>query len=108
MNSTPELYNNPHYDTAAAAAVAAPAGYTDAAYPSYADNYAAYPPQAYAPYESAPAGYDHAATGPAVLSSNPAAAAAGLGDGMMVRVKVGFVRSLEDELGESHVLHCRT
>jgi hypothetical protein len=35
------------------------------------------------------------------VHSNPEVAALGLRDGMMVRVKVGFVRSLEDELGQS-------
>lgn len=42
-----------------------------------------------------------AAAGAAPAGNSTAAANAGLTDGSMVRVKVGFVRSLEDELGES-------
>ena len=57
--------------------------YADPPYPP-PTQYAEYPaePQLYAPTEQAPlAGEIH--------------------DGMMVRVKIGFVRSLEDELGQS-------
>jgi hypothetical protein len=32
----------------------------------------------------------------------------GLRDGMMVMVSVGFVRSLEDELGMSPLISCRS
>lgn len=90
------------------------------AYPG-AMGYNDYPPQQYAaataplhPYpgqtgysaEGTPYGGDIGAMGAAgvagtgVAAAGSAAAAHGLQDGSMVRVKVGFVRSLEDELGE--------
>lgn len=74
--------------------------------------YEGYPPAAGAGYAGAGAGLAAGAVGAAALSGggshdghgavNPVT---GLADGMMVRVKVGFVRTLEDELGEfSHFL----
>jgi hypothetical protein len=94
-----------------------------AAYPAQSYNgYNEYPPQQYgvghqAPYpghqepysDLAPGaiaggmvGAGAAGVGAAGLpAGNPAAAALGIHDNMMVRVKVAFVRSLEDELGES-------
>jgi hypothetical protein len=101
-------------------------GYGHGAYPPQ-QGYGQYPPQTYAD-QGYDQGYDQhqhqhhdqaamagvgagaamAAGAGAVAAAgesehgavNPEAAAAGLHDGMMVRVKVGFVRSLEDELGE--------
>lgn len=88
--------------------------YTDdgyASYPAQAYNgYNEYPPQQYdqgaypqQPYSDlAPEIAGAAGVGAAgAAAGNSAAAALGIHDGMMVRVKVAFVRSLEDELGES-------
>lgn len=68
----------------------------------------AYPPTVGAPYApneyyangTQPEQYDGYVDHVAAEGSSAAALAAGLRDGMMVRVKVGFVRTLEDELGE--------
>lgn len=93
-----------------------PATY-DGAYPSYNEyppqgqyGQQQYPGQAGAPYSdmdmgAGMAGAGAGAAGAAGLGAvgatvgESAAAASGIHDGMMVRVKVAFVRSLEDELG---------
>ena len=87
--------------------------YNDGTYPAYTDG-GSYPPMAgYDQYGAAPQPYGQApyvagaagmgagaaAVGAAAVASGPGAEA-GLQDNMMVRVKVGFVRSLEDELGK--------
>jgi hypothetical protein len=99
-------------------------GYAHGGYPPQ-QGYGQYPPQVYAdqPAQAYDHGYDHHAAMAAgaagvgagavmaaaagsqdhAAAEHPSAdsppAAAGLHDAMMVRVKVGFVRSLEDELG---------
>lgn len=72
----------------------------------------AYPAQG---YDAAGAGMAGAGAGAmavagtaAVAANSAAAANAGLTDGSMVRVKVGFVRSLEDELGKSSAMETYT
>ena len=91
-----------------------------AAYPQYGtDTNQTYPPMGYSDYAQQPYAGDQYATYPGgEMAAGAAAGAAGVGagavaaaggaggdvdglhDNMMVRVKVGFVRSLEDELGE--------
>lgn len=95
--------------------------YSDSAYPAYgtqggyqqyndypAQPYGAYPPQPYADLDA------HNAAGLGAAAMTGAAgegveAVNGIHDGMMVRVKVAFVRSLEDELaitpGQQLYLH---
>jgi len=94
--------------------------YADGNYPAYDNSaypdYNEYPPQSqYGQYDAQPysdmgpehmgagaAGAGLAGAGAAAVAGGAAAAAAsGIHDNMMVRVKVAFVRSLEDELGES-------
>lgn len=80
-------------------------------YPSQAYDHGAYPPQPYPDMEQNTAGIGAGvaagAAGAAGIGAvgaaagGAAAAANGIHDGMMVRVKVAFVRSLEDELGKS-------
>ena len=111
-------------------------GYHDAAYPNYGEN-GSYPPMNYDQYgqqaygQQYAAGYPDGAAGTAGVGAGEAAAGgaiagvaggaaaagtasgpaaeAGLQDNIMVRVKVGFVRSLEDELavtmGQQLYLH---
>jgi len=97
-----------------------PATY-DGAYPSYNEyppqqpyGQGAYPGQPGAPYSDMGAGMAGAGAGVAGAAGvgavgatvgESAVAASGIHDGMMVRVKVAFVRSLEDELGEFEMVH---
>ena len=65
--------------------------------------YGQYPPQPYAGDMAGAAGMGAGATAGvagAAAAAGVAAGAVNLQDGSMVRVKVGFVRSLEDELGK--------
>lgn len=77
---------------AAAAATYPPAGQR---YPN--QDYGYQGQQGQGPEYNAQQPYDAATAG----TASAAAAAMGLRDGMMVMVSVGFVRSLEDELGKS-------
>jgi hypothetical protein len=79
-------------EAGAAAATYPPSG---AQYP--AQDYGYQGQQGQQPYDAATAG-----------TASVAAAAMGLRDGMMVMVSVGFVRSLEDELGMSPLISCRS
>lgn len=97
----------------AAGAAGAGAGAGVAAYnyqPEYAGAPGEYPPQGQGQYGGYPPEAGYAAAGMGMGAAGVGAGAAGMGamnpgtgltDGMMVRVKVGFVRTLEDELGES-------
>jgi hypothetical protein len=82
---------------AAAAGVAAAGTYppTNAQYPNQDYDYQDHQGADYNSQQP----YDAATSG----TASAAAAAMGLRDGMMVMVSVGFVRSLEDELGMSPV-----
>lgn len=89
----PEPYHQQTYAGVGTAAVGYPPaqGAYDQ-YPSQQQQYAEYPAGEYQNYP-APIGQ--------VPYAPEEAPFVGLQDGMMVRVKVGFVRSLEDELGQS-------
>jgi hypothetical protein len=100
MQSTGQ-YDYETYDAYGQAGVGAGAvagaGAAAATYPPSGTQYPAqdygYQGQAQQPYDAATAG-----------TASVAAAAMGLRDGMMVMVSVGFVRSLEDELGLSPLI----
>jgi hypothetical protein len=108
-NTGPGTYDYETYDPYGQAGVGAGAGaVAGAAAATYPPNNAQYSDQDYdysgsgqghgqAPYDAAGAG-----------TASAAAVAMGLRDGMMVMVSVGFVRSLEDELGTCflHGEHC--
>lgn len=106
QDAQPEI---PYEGTYAAAPYAEHQAYPDsqqyATYPSQGQGqYPDYPPQqGYADYPPTGGYTSQGPQGLAPIDENgPAslAAAAGLHDGMMARVKVGFQRTLEDELGE--------
>jgi hypothetical protein len=80
---------------AVAGAGAAAATYPPSGTQYPAQDYGYQGQQGQQPYDAATAG-----------TASVAAAAMGLRDGMMVMVSVGFVRSLEDELGKSSLLKC--